>query len=82
MQFKTTFCDVFNVFTVRNLILEYAIGSASIARGYSGYVDTLIDGQISKRFTEWAPLNFGTSKYFDFFAFAIALLIAGLKHFI
>ncbi|CAG2174309.1 unnamed protein product, partial [Oppiella nova] len=61
-----------------NLILEYAIGSASIARGYSGYVDSLVNYQIQDHFTKWAPLNFGTSKYFDFFAFSIAILIAGL----
>ncbi|XP_054166587.1 cationic amino acid transporter 2-like [Oppia nitens] len=61
-----------------NLILEYAIGSASIARGYSGYVDSLVGYKIQQQFTEWAPLNFGISKYFDFFAFAIAILISAL----
>ncbi|CAG2110549.1 unnamed protein product, partial [Medioppia subpectinata] len=61
-----------------NLILEYAIGSASIARGYSGYVDSLANNQLQIHFKRWAPLDFGTSQYFDFFAFSIAILIAAL----
>ncbi|XP_023214509.1 cationic amino acid transporter 2-like, partial [Centruroides sculpturatus] len=38
-----------------NLILEYAIGTASVARGYSGYVDSLIGNKIQNFFEKVMP---------------------------
>lgn len=60
-----------------NLILEYVIGSASVARGLSLYLDTLINSTLQDTFMEIAPINVPyLSKYFDFFAFGVSLLLA------
>lgn len=59
--------------------MEYAIGSASIARGYSGYVDSLLNEWMKNHFTQWFPLDFGISPYFDVFASIIAVLLSGKK---
>lgn len=54
------------------------LGTASIAKGFSGYVDLLIDYQISAHLKEWVPLNIdGLSPYLDLFAFGITLVMAG-----
>lgn len=59
-----------------NLILEYVIGTSSVARAFSSYFDSLIDNKIQNFFREHLPMNItGLSKYPDFFAFAITLLI-------
>ncbi|XP_018565577.1 high affinity cationic amino acid transporter 1 isoform X1 [Anoplophora glabripennis] len=60
-----------------NLILEYVIGSASVARGLSLYLDTLINNTLKDTFREIAPINVPhLSQYFDFFAFGISILLA------
>ena len=63
-----------------NLILEYLIGTASVARGYSAYIDQLV------RETGWSfqdslrhamPINVShLSLYPDFLAFGITILLA------
>lgn len=60
-----------------NLLLEYIIGSASIAKGLSLYIDSLIDNAMKKYFYSIAPLHLGEflSSYFDFFAFGGPLLL-------
>lgn len=63
-----------------NLILEYVIGTSSVARAFSSYFDSLVDNKIQNFFHEYMPMNIeGLSKYPDFFAFAITLVITGLK---
>jgi cationic amino acid transporter 2 len=58
------------------LILEYAIGSASVVKGISTYIDALVDYKISKFFLEILPMNVdGFGQYADFFAFAIIMVI-------
>ncbi|KAG5678089.1 hypothetical protein PVAND_007791 [Polypedilum vanderplanki] len=61
-----------------NLLLEYIIGSASIAKGLSLYIDSLINNTMKNSFISVAPIaltgNF-LSSYFDFFAFACPLLL-------
>lgn len=53
-----------------NLILEYVIGTASVARGYSGYLDSLVNGTIQTHFRDAMPINLaGLSEYPDFLAF-------------
>lgn len=53
-----------------NLILEYVIGTASVARGYSGYLDSLVNGTIQNHFRDAMPINAaGLSQYPDFLAF-------------
>ncbi|XP_074601056.1 high affinity cationic amino acid transporter 1-like isoform X2 [Brevipalpus obovatus] len=59
-----------------NLILEYVIGTASVARGYSGYLDSLVNGTIARHFEEWMPLGVShMSAYPDLFAFGITLVL-------
>ncbi|KAG5683867.1 hypothetical protein PVAND_013128 [Polypedilum vanderplanki] len=60
-----------------NLILEYAIGSASVAKGISNYVDSISGEVISNAFLQTVPINvpfFG--QYADFFALGIILFIS------
>lgn len=60
-----------------NLILEYAIGSASVAKGISNYIDRIVDNKISEFWTDVVPINvpfFG--KYADFFALGIIILVS------
>ena len=40
-----------------NLILEYAIGTASVARGYSGYLDSLLNKSMEHAFRNAMPIN-------------------------
>lgn len=62
-----------------NLILEYIIGTSSVARAFSTYFDSLVDNKIQKTFRHYMPMNIdGLSPYPDFFAFAITILITGL----
>nr|XP_023020567.1 high affinity cationic amino acid transporter 1 [Leptinotarsa decemlineata] len=60
-----------------NLILEYVIGSASVARGMTEYVDMLLNNTLENTFTDIAPINIPyLSKYFDFFSFGISVLLS------
>nr|XP_022908557.1 high affinity cationic amino acid transporter 1-like [Onthophagus taurus] len=60
-----------------NLILEYVIGAASIARGISLYIDMLAGDVLKDTFVEIAPIHFSImGKYFDFLAFGLAILIS------
>ncbi|XP_060564998.1 cationic amino acid transporter 2-like [Ruditapes philippinarum] len=59
-----------------NLILEYVIGTASVARAWSAYFDSLIKNAIQTYFKENFPMNVsGLSPYPDFFALGITLLL-------
>ncbi|XP_059178303.1 cationic amino acid transporter 2-like isoform X2 [Physella acuta] len=65
-----------------NLVLEYVIGTASVARGWSGYFDSLIDKKISKFFNSTMPMHIDElSEYPDFFALGITLLVTVLLTF-
>ncbi|XP_063228229.1 uncharacterized protein LOC134534106 isoform X2 [Bacillus rossius redtenbacheri] len=60
-----------------NLILEYVIGSASVVRGLSMYLDSMMNDTMKHAFQSFAPINVSIlSPYFDFFAFATSLLLA------
>ncbi|CAG0896554.1 unnamed protein product, partial [Darwinula stevensoni] len=62
-----------------NLILEYIIGTASVAKGYSGYLDALLDHKMSGAFRDVWDIHKDVSpalaeyiaEYFDFFAFGV-----------
>ena len=59
-----------------NLILEYVIGTASVARGLSNYLDALIGNTISKTLTSVMPIHVRfLSDYPDFFAFGVVMLL-------
>ncbi|XP_064642631.1 high affinity cationic amino acid transporter 1-like [Lineus longissimus] len=60
-----------------NLILEYTIGTASVARAWSGYFDSLIGNVITNFFQRTMPMELtGLSTYPDFFAFGITMVLA------
>ncbi|XP_068975024.1 cationic amino acid transporter 3 [Bombus flavifrons] len=59
-----------------NLILEYVIGTASVARGLSGYLDALTGNVIREKLEAAMPINISfLSKYPDFFAFGVVMLL-------
>ncbi|KDR23201.1 High affinity cationic amino acid transporter 1 [Zootermopsis nevadensis] len=62
-----------------NLILEYVIGSASVARGLSRYLDSLLNETMAETFRETMPVgtsSLALSPYFDMFAFLISVILA------
>lgn len=73
----------FVAFTIGwNLILEYVIGTASVARGLSGYLDALINNTMATTLNETMPIrvNF-LAEYPDFFACGMVVLLACLLAF-
>ncbi|CAM1327410.1 SLC7A1 (predicted) [Pycnogonum litorale] len=62
-----------------NMILEYIIGAASVARGYSGYVDAIFNDSISNFFHQTMPINVPhLSHYPDMLAFCLIFFVAVL----
>lgn len=60
-----------------NLILEYAIGSASIAKGITGYINELSGNKLSDFWRGLFPLNVSfLGQYVDLFAFAIVMIVS------
>ncbi|XP_035733325.1 cationic amino acid transporter 3-like [Vespa mandarinia] len=60
-----------------NLILEYVIGTASVARGLSNYIDALIGNVMGKTLQSIMPIEISfLSEYPDFFAFGMVMLLA------
>lgn len=59
-----------------NLLLEYIIGAASISKGLSLYIDSLINDTMKNTFKQVAPISWDfLSSYFDFFALTSPLLL-------
>ncbi|KAH8368700.1 hypothetical protein KR084_005619, partial [Drosophila pseudotakahashii] len=60
-----------------NLILEYAIGSASVVKGLSTYLDQLCGNPMSTFLGTHMPLNVeGMGAYPDLFAFVVTILFS------
>lgn len=60
------------------LILEYVIGSASVVRGLSTYVDALFNNAMRNAFESAAHIQADhLSSYPDFFAFAVTIAFSG-----
>lgn len=57
-----------------NLLIEYSIGSASVARGIAAYVDTLVGGRISALWLKVLPAFLGSN--FNPFAFIIVMVVS------
>ncbi|KAH8351704.1 hypothetical protein KR059_012926 [Drosophila kikkawai] len=58
-----------------NLILEYVIGTASVCRGISLYLDSLLNDTLKTTFAEVAPMNVSfLGSYFDFLAFGLVVV--------
>ncbi|XP_015788652.1 cationic amino acid transporter 2 isoform X1 [Tetranychus urticae] len=68
-----------------NMLLEYVIGAATVARGYSNYLDVLFNKTMSSHFRKWMPMDVPhMSEYPDLFAFVLTIglsimLAAGVK---
>ncbi|XP_042874861.1 cationic amino acid transporter 4-like isoform X1 [Penaeus japonicus] len=62
-----------------NIVLEHMIGAASVARAWSGYMDSLFDGALSNAtMTYIGTLHAGLlAQYPDFLAFAVTLIYCG-----
>ncbi|XP_045497938.1 cationic amino acid transporter 3 [Colias croceus] len=70
----------FIAFTIGwNLILEYVIGTASVAKGMANYIDSLCNNSMANTMTRIAPIHVSfLADYPDFFAFGLVLLITVL----
>ncbi|XP_077291565.1 cationic amino acid transporter slimfast [Arctopsyche grandis] len=70
----------FIAFTIGwNLILEYVIGTAGVAKGMSNYIDALTGNAMKNFFLEHMPMKIGfMAEYPDFFAFFLVLVITAL----
>lgn len=61
-----------------NLILEYAIGAASVSKGISNYIDELTGNAISDFLKGILPMEISFfGEYADFFAMGIILFLSG-----
>ncbi|ODN00172.1 High affinity cationic amino acid transporter 1 [Orchesella cincta] len=60
-----------------NLIMEYVIGVASVAKGYSENVDKLFNNVMGDAFKHYFPIgHFGIfAESFDWFAFSVTLIL-------
>ncbi|XP_035706060.1 cationic amino acid transporter 2 isoform X2 [Folsomia candida] len=62
--------------------MEYVIGVASVAKGYSGYVDQIFHHELSNAFNAYVPIKVEfLSDYFDAFAFSITIVLTLLLSF-
>lgn len=60
-----------------SMILSYGIGVSSVAKGYSKYVDSMVDKKMSEAFRSFAAMDVPLlAPYVDFFAFGITALIS------
>lgn len=60
-----------------NLVLEYVIGTASVARGYSGYLDNLLNNSMKNLYKSAMPMQAPfLADYPDWTAFLITILLA------
>lgn len=68
----------FSAFTIGwNLILEYVIGTSSVARGLSVYLDSLLGNRMSHFFRALLPMNVDyLAPYPDFFAFIVVFMLS------
>lgn len=62
-----------------NMLLEYVIGTSSVARACSEYVNSLASGAVSRAFTATMPMNVPyLSAYPDWLAFGIVMVLTAL----
>lgn len=62
-----------------NLILEFLLGTSSVARGYSGYVDQLLGNPMRNYFKEHLALNVDfLAAYPDLFALGLVLTLTAI----
>ncbi|XP_049547474.1 cationic amino acid transporter 2-like [Anopheles darlingi] len=70
----------FAAFTIGwNLMLEYIIGTASVARGLSGYIDALIDHRMGNALKEVIEIKVSfLAEYPDVFSFLVVMTVTAL----
>ncbi|XP_035794214.1 cationic amino acid transporter 2-like [Anopheles albimanus] len=70
----------FAAFTIGwNLMLEYIIGTASVARGLSGYIDALIDHRMGNALKEVIEIKVSfLAEYPDVFSFLVVMIVTAL----
>lgn len=57
-----------------NLLLEYIIGAAIVAKGVGLHLDALLNDTLKTTFTNIAPIHWlAFSSYYDFFAFGLVI---------
>ncbi|UYV82013.1 SLC7A1 [Cordylochernes scorpioides] len=65
-----------------NLVMEYVIGTASVARGYSTYIDSLFNHTMERFLNKTMPIHVSNMSSFpDFLSLAITLLLTVLMAF-
>lgn len=56
----------------------FCLGTASVARGLSNYIDALADHKIREAFRDWMPMDVSfLSEYPDFLSFILVMLLTG-----
>ncbi|XP_014285825.1 cationic amino acid transporter 2 isoform X1 [Halyomorpha halys] len=62
-----------------NLILEYVIGTASVAKAFSNYLDVMMDYRMNNTLSGLLPLHYDfLAPYPDFLSLGIVLVLTGL----
>ncbi|KAK2705810.1 hypothetical protein QYM36_015980 [Artemia franciscana] len=65
-----------------NLVLEYLIGTASVAKSFSENFDKLVNKSMSNAFLDVFPIDApGLGPYVDWFAFSVTIVLSGLLAF-
>lgn len=78
MEYRSRIRDRYNIInkTKFTIMTQNCLGTASVARGYSGYIDSLFNGTIQKHFEEWVPINVsGLSSYPDVISFGLTIAL-------
>lgn len=71
------------IFDIISFVKNYILGTASVARGLSGYIDALADHQIQEGMESWAHIHIDfLASYPDFLAFGFVMLLTGKWSFI
>lgn len=62
-----------------NLILEYVIGTASVAKAFSNYLDVMMDYRMNRTLSKLLPMPYDfLAPYPDFLSLGIVLVLTGL----
>lgn len=72
-------CNVYISSPLIVTIFSHFAGTASIARGLSNYIDSLVDRKIRTTFAEWMPMQINfLAPYPDFLSFSFVVMLTGI----